>query len=120
MKASSRRPEQVAETVRQVLSDAFARADVRDPRVGPVTITAVRVTNDLSHAQILVMVPGDEAVRDRALEGLASAARFLRGRVSRALTTRVVPELHFELDRGQDHAQRIEALLSEIRREGSG
>jgi ribosome-binding factor A len=36
------------------------------------------------------------------------------------LTTRVVPELHFELDRGQDHAQRIEALLSEIRREGSG
>ena len=120
MKASSRRPEQVAETVRQVLSDAFARDEVRDPRVGPVTITTVRVSNDLSHAQILVMVPGDDAARGRALAGLTSAAGFLRGRVARVLTTRTVPELRFELDRGQEHAQRIEALLGEIRREGSG
>ncbi|HET8625517.1 MAG TPA: 30S ribosome-binding factor RbfA [Gemmatimonadales bacterium] len=120
MRSSSRRPEQVAETVRQVLSEAFARDEVRDPRVGPVTITGVRVTNDLSHAQILVIVSGDESARARALEGLGSAARFLRGRVARALTTRTVPELHFELDRGQEHAQRIEGLLGEIRREGGG
>ncbi len=117
MRSSSRRPEQVAETLRQVLTDAFAREQVRDPRVGPVTVTAVRVTNDLSHAQILVLVPGDDAASARALEGLRSAAGFLRGRVAKALTTRIVPELHFELDRGQEHAQRIGALLDEIRRE---
>jgi ribosome-binding factor A len=117
VRSSSRRPEQVAETLRQVLTDAFAREQVRDPRVRSVTVTSVRVTSDLSHAQILVMVPGDEPARARALEGLQSAARFLRGRVARALTTRIVPELHFELDRGQEHAQRIEALLQDLRRE---
>ncbi len=120
MKSSSRRPEQVAETLRQVLTDAVARGQVRDPRVGSVTVTSVRVTNDLSHAQIFVMLPGDDAERERALAGLRSAAGFLRGRAAGALTTRVVPELHFELDRGQEHAQRIEALLQEIRREPDG
>ncbi len=118
MKASSRRPEQVAETLRQVITDALAR-EVRDPRVGFVTITGVQVTNELSHARVLVSVPGDEPARERALEGLESAAGFLRSRAARALTTRTVPELHFELDRGLEHAARINELLEEIRREES-
>jgi ribosome-binding factor A len=117
MKGSSRRPEQVAETLRQVISEALLRGEVRDPRVGFVTITAVLVTNDLSHARIMVSVPGDEAEKSRALEGLQSAAGFLRSRAARALTTRSVPEFHFELDRGLQHAARINELLNEIRRE---
>jgi ribosome-binding factor A len=119
LKRSSRRPEQVAETLRQVVTDALMR-DVRDPRVGSVTVTGVQVTSDLSHATVLVSVPGDEAARDRALDGLRSAAGFLRSRAARALTTRTVPELHFELDRGLEHAARIDALLNEIRREEQG
>jgi ribosome-binding factor A len=118
MRSSSRRPEQVAETVRQVVADALAR-EVRDPRVGLVTVTDVRVTNDLSHARVLVTVHGDEPAKASALEGLASAAGFLRTRVAKALTTRSVPELHFELDRGLDHAARINALLDELKREPS-
>jgi len=118
MRASSRRPEQVGETLRQVITDALAR-DVRDPRVGFVTVTGVLVTNELSHARILVSVPGDDAARQRALEGLESAAGFLRSRAARALTTRTVPELHFELDRGLQHAARINELLDGLRREAS-
>jgi ribosome-binding factor A len=117
MKGSSRRPEQVAETLRQVITDALAR-EVRDPRVGFVTVTGVIVTNDLSHARVMVSVPGEEADKSRALEGLQSAAGFLRTRAARALTTRSVPELHFELDRGLEHAARISELLNDIRREG--
>jgi ribosome-binding factor A len=117
MKGSSRRPEQVAETLRQVIADSLTR-DVRDPRVGFVTLTGVLVTNDLSHARIMVTVPGEEADKTRALEGLQSAAGFLRSRAARALTTRSVPELHFELDRGLEHAARINELLNDIRREG--
>ena len=116
MKASSRRPEQVAETLRQVIADALAR-EVRDPRVGFVTVTAVLVTNELAHARVMVSVPGDDAARARALEGLESAAGFLRSRAARTLTTRTVPELHFELDRGLQHAARINELLEELRRE---
>ena len=117
MKGSSRRPEQMAETVRQVLTEALAR-EVRDPRVGFVTITGVLVSNDLSHARVLVSVPGDDGEKTRALEGLQSAAGFLRSRAARSLTTRSVPELHFELDRGLEHAARINELLNTIRREG--
>jgi ribosome-binding factor A len=110
MKGSSRRPEQIAETLRQVIADALTR-EVRDPRVGFVTLTGVL-------ARIMVTVPGEEADKTRALEGLQSAAGFLRSRAARALTTRSVPELHFELDRGLEHAARISELLNDIRREG--
>jgi ribosome-binding factor A len=116
MKGSSRRPEQMAETLRQVITDALAR-EVRDPRVGFVTITGVLVSNDLSHARVMVSVPGEDADKTRALEGLQSAAGFLRSRAARALTTRSVPELHFELDRGLEHAARINELLNTIRQE---
>jgi len=114
MKGSSRRPEQVGETVRQVVTDALLR-EIRDPRVGLVTVTHVQVSGDLSVARVAVAVPGDEAERQRALEGLQSAAGFLRSRLAKALSTRTIPELRFELDRGIEHAARINQLLAEVR-----
>jgi ribosome-binding factor A len=66
---------------------------------------------------VMVSVPGDDAEKARALEGLQSGAGFFRSLAARALTTRIVPELHFELDRGLEHAARINALLGDIRRE---
>ena len=116
MKGSSRRPEQVAENLRQVVADALTR-EIRDPRVGFVTLTGVTVTQDLSHAKVRVSVPGDEDAKTRALEGLRSASGFLRTRVAKALTTRTVPELHFELDRGLEHAARINEVLASLRQE---
>ena len=116
MRQPSRRPEQVAGTIRQVITDALTR-EVRDPRVGFVTVTGVLVTNDLSHARVMVSVPGDDTEKAKAMEGLQSAAGFLRSRAARSLTTRTVPELHFELDKGFEHAARIVELLQSIRRE---
>lgn len=114
---SSRRPAQVAETIRQVVADTLTR-DIRDPRVGFVTVTGVQVSGDLGHARVRVSVMGEPEDRERALEGLQSAAGFLRSRLTRALDVRIVPELHFELDRGQEHAARINALLADLHREG--
>ncbi|HKV74147.1 MAG TPA: 30S ribosome-binding factor RbfA [Gemmatimonadales bacterium] len=116
MRGKSRRPEQVAETVRQVVADALVH-DVRDPRVGFVTVTGVRVTNELSHATVAVSVMGEEQDKTRAIEGLKSAAGYLRSRLTKALSTRTVPELHFELDRGQEKAARINQLLSELKQD---
>lgn len=116
MRAQRRRPEQVAETVRQVIADLLI-TELRDPRIGFVTLTRATVTLDLSHATITVSVMGDEADKERALEGLRSAAGFLRSRVGRALTSRIVPELHFELDRGLEHAARINQILADLREE---
>lgn len=119
MRRSSRRPEQVAGTIRQVITDALAR-DVRDRRVRSVTVTGVLVTNDLSHARVMVSIAGADQEKAKAMEGLQSAAGFFRTRAARSLTTRTVPELHFELDRGVVHAARIEELLGSIRREEPG
>ncbi|HEU4523528.1 MAG TPA: ribosome-binding factor A, partial [Gemmatimonadales bacterium] len=63
----------MAGTIRQVIADALAR-EVRDPRVRFVTVTDVMVTNDLSHARVLISVPGNEAEKARAMQGLQSAA----------------------------------------------
>jgi len=116
MKPGSHRPQQVAETVRQVLAEALVR-EVRDPRVGLVTLTEVTVTGDLGHAKIRFVASGEGATSEEALVGLESASGFLRTRVARALGTRVVPELHFEIDRGREHAARIEEVLAALHRE---
>lgn len=116
MKGSKRRPEQVAETIRQIVAEALL-GQLRDPRLGFVTVTDVQVTGDLSVATVRVSVMGEESVQTEAMAGLASAAGFLRSRVSKALSTRVVPELRFELDRGLQHAARIEQILAELREE---
>jgi ribosome-binding factor A len=119
MKAGSHRPQQVAETVRQVLAECLAR-DIRDPRIGMVTLTDVTVTGDLGHAKIRFVGSGEGETSEQALEGLRSAAGFLRTRVARALGTRVVPELHFEIDRGREHAARINEVLATLHREEAG
>ena len=114
MKRRSHRPERVAELVRQTVG-AFLTGDVPDPRIGFVTVTGVEVTADLSHANVQVSVMGTEEEKARSLEGLASAARFLRAQLSKELTLRISPELHFRLDRGLEHAQRINQVLKDLR-----
>ena len=116
MKGSKRRPEQVAETIRQVIAESLL-GELRDPRIGFVTVTHVQVTGDLSVATVRVSVMGDDTARTEALAGLQSAAGLLRSRVSKAIATRVVPELRFELDRGLAHAARIEQILADLREE---
>jgi len=114
---SRRRPEQVAEIVRQVVAEALLH-ELRDPRVQATTVTRVQVTPDLSYARVGIVARGDDEARQEAIEGLTSAAGFLRGRVARVLASRTTPELIFQLDRGAEHAARIDELLAAIRREG--
>ncbi len=113
--SSKRRPDQVAEVIRQVVAEALLR-EIRDPRIQMVTITGIDVSPDLSYARILVTVRGDEAERDLALEGLGRAAGFLRSKVANALSTRITPQLTFVADRGQEHAAKIEAILGALKR----
>ncbi|HEX4634234.1 MAG TPA: 30S ribosome-binding factor RbfA [Gemmatimonadales bacterium] len=115
-KKMTHRPERVAELVRQTVG-AFLTGDVRDPRIGFVTVTGVEVTPDLSHANVRVSVMGTDDEKNRSLEGLASAARYLRSQLSQELRLRTSPELHFRLDRGLEHAQRIDQVLKELKSE---
>jgi ribosome-binding factor A len=108
-----RRTARLAEQLKRELSDVI-RSQVRDPRVGHVTITGVEVTKDLSFAKVHVRTMGDDAQRRSTLEGLTAAAPFLRTALGRVLRIRRVPELRFQEDRSLEHAQRIEQVLSEV------
>lgn len=114
----SHRPERLAELLRELIAGSLAER-VRDPRIGFVTVTGVEVTPDLGHARVRVSVMGTVEERARTLEGLESATGFLRARVAGELHLRTSPELHFELDRGLEHALRIDQVLRDLK-EGAG
>ncbi len=105
------RSRRVEEQIHRALVD-LVRREVRDPRVGPITITAVEVSRDLSHAKVFFL-PFDPA-RDPAavLEALRSAAGFLHIQLRKHLKMRQVPELRFEFDESIDKAARLSSLIS--------
>ena len=115
MAKDSRRPDRVAEAIREEVA-TFLAEGVKDPRViGIVTVTGVDITRDLRTARVFVSVLGEESTRASTMEGLASVAGMLRGRIGRALRLRVAPELVFKLDESIARAARIETLLSQLR-----
>ena len=106
------RTDRLNEQLKQEIS-LLIRGEVRDPRVGMATITAVESSRELDHARVYVTALGDEAEKQSVVEGLQSAAPFLRRELGRRLHIRRIPELHFELDRVLENASRIESLLRE-------
>ena len=107
----------VDEAIRQVIGDAVA-GELKDPRVGFVTVTDVRTSPDLSHARVYVSVLGDdgepsaEPERERTLDGLSSAHGFLQARIARELHLKRTPTLAFTYDETTDRAMRVEELIS--------
>jgi ribosome-binding factor A len=101
------------EQLRREISE-LVRRQVRDPRVGQVTITGVDTARDLGSAKVFIRSSGTPDRHASALEGLNAAAPFLRTELGRVLHVRRVPELRFQSDRSYEHAQRIEQLLAEV------
>jgi ribosome-binding factor A len=97
-----------------VLSDAIA-TDIKDPRVGFVTVTGVKTSPDLRHARVYVSVLGDDAARDGTMAGLRSAHGFLQGRLASELRLKHTPALTFEYDDTVDRGMRISQILDEDR-----
>lgn len=89
------------------------RVDLKDPRVGSVTVTGVETSPDLAHATVHIRTLGDESPVEESIEGLESAEGFLRGQLGRELHLRRIPELRFRADRTLEKVRRIEALLEE-------
>jgi ribosome-binding factor A len=117
-KGASHRPERLAGLIQEAVAAALTTS-VKDPRIGFVTLTAVSLSADAKHAVVRVSVLGSEEEKVRALEGLDSARGFLRGHLARTLALRSVPDLRFELDRGLEHAQRINQILADLKRDES-
>ena len=104
------RMRRVDEAVREVLSDAVAK-DLKDPRIGFVTVTDVKTSTDLRRARVYVTVLGGQDERDAALAGLQSAHGVLQRRVNAELRMKRTPTLEFIYDQTTDRAMRMEELL---------
>src|SRR4051812_26382508 len=109
---SGQRMRRVDQAMRQVLGEAISK-ELKDPRVGFVTVTDVRPSQDLRHARVYVSVLGDPPAREATLDGLRSAHGFLQGRVAGELRLKRTPELRFELDETAEEAARLERLIEE-------
>ena len=106
------RMRRVNEAVREVLSDAVGQ-DLKDPRIGFVTVTDVKTSPDLRHARVYVTVLGGQEERDAALAGLQSAHGVLQRRVNAELRMKRTPALEFVYDETTDRAMRMEELLDD-------
>ena len=114
MREQSHRTERVADLIRQELAQLLER-EVKDPRVGFVTVTGVEVTRDLRTARVAVTILGDEKKKKASLTGLAAAQGFLRHELAQRLGMRYTPALEFHIDESLESEQRIEELLRQIR-----
>ena len=102
--AENRRPDRVAEAIREAVA-MFLAEGVKDPRVtGLVTVTGVDVTRDLRHARVHVSILGTDQEKKDTMEGLQSVAGYLRAKLGRTLRLRVTPELDFKYDASIAHA----------------
>jgi ribosome-binding factor A len=105
------RSDRVAEQIQRELADLLM-FEVKDPRVGQVTITEVKVTGDMAHAKIFYFTSGKQ--KETQL-GLEKTSGFLRGQLSKRMLLRTVPQLHFEYDTSLDNGLKMSKLIDEAR-----
>lgn len=107
----SRRPEIVGDEIQKIISGIIS-GKLNDPRVPLMTtVTAVKMSKDLSHATVFISVFGDERTKKEAMDAIEHAKGFIRYGTVQQINLRVAPELHFKLDNTLDEAERMDALI---------
>lgn len=117
MSMNKTRMSRVGEEIKKELSVLLQR-EMKDPRIGFVTVTGVEVTSDLQQAKVFVSIFGNEEQRSASLAGLQKAKGFLRSEIGKRVKLRHVPDLVFKLDESIDYGNKINTLLREISVEG--
>lgn len=107
------RAEKLREFVKEEVSLIIQR-ELKDPRIGFVSITDVEVSVDLRHAKVFVSVLGDEDAKTKTMAGLNSARRFIRVELGKRMQIRYTPELHFRLDDSIERGTRVVSLLRKV------
>jgi ribosome-binding factor A len=108
----SRRTDRIADELQALVAGLLLR-EIKDPRIGLVTVTKVKISPDLRHARVYFSTLGNEQQRTQSLRGLTSAAGFIRSQVARRLNLRVAPAIAFEFDDSLEQAERVARLLKD-------
>jgi ribosome-binding factor A len=110
----SRRPQRVALQIQHEISLMIAR-NLKDRRIGFVTVTGVQMTADLRHAKIFVTLMGSESEKKESLSALNHATGWIRHELGQRIRMRFLPEIVFTTDTSQEYGERIDKLIKEIR-----
>jgi ribosome-binding factor A len=117
MSPANHRHERVGEEIAHEIN-AMLTGELKDPRLEvSVVASEVRVQPDMKHARVFISVKGTNQEQSDAIKALEHAAGFIRGELVERLQLRRVPELHFTLDLSQEHVERIERLLKEMKKD---
>ncbi len=111
------RPFRLAESIKEEVSKMI-REDIKDPRLGFVTVTDVEVADDLRHAKVFVSILGEEEEIKESMDVLKRAAGFVRSELGKTIRLRYVPEISFRYDQSIEHGAHISKLLREVIAEG--
>jgi len=112
----SQRPERVQEALRQEIS-RIVQNEIKDPRLGFITITKVEATKDLRYAKVYFSVLGEDKEKRLAVKGLNSAKRYVKGLISDRIKLRYTPDIDFRIDESIEHTKKIYDLLDRLKKE---
>lgn len=113
---SIRRRRQIASILREEISEIIQR-EMKDPRLGFVTVTRVDISTDISNAKVMVSVYGGEEEQRQTIDALDHATGYIRKLLAPRLSMRSIPQLQFQLDQSMEHAETISRLLNELQDE---
>ncbi|SOC35615.1 30S ribosome-binding factor RbfA [Ureibacillus acetophenoni] len=112
----SLRSNRIGEQIQKELGEIITRK-IKDPRVGFVTVTDVRVTGDLQQATVYITALGNEKERQESLAALVKATGFIRSEIGQRIRLRRTPEITFEFDASVEYGNKIEELLRSINKD---
>ena len=112
------RIDKVQEFIKQEVSQIIQK-DIKDPRVGFVTVTDVEMTRDLRHAKIFLSLMGSDEQKKATWEALNRALGFMRSEIGKRIRLRCTPELSLHLDRSLDYSNNIQKLLLQLEKDGT-
>jgi len=113
-----KRADRVSDLIKAELSDILHK-EIRDPVIGPVTVTGVKMSNDLRSARVYFVRLGSDLNAGEAEQHLQKAAGFLKRELGKRISLRYMPDLIFVYDKSFEYGSRIEKLLAEIRKDGN-
>jgi ribosome-binding factor A len=113
----SKRSLRVGDMILKEISEMLIKGNVRDPRIEPVVLTGIKLTDDLGFARIYFTVIGDQIDKRDIIEGLQSASSYIKRELSRRLRIRRIPDLKFEFDEVLQEGYRVDELLRKTKGE---
>jgi ribosome-binding factor A len=113
----SKRSLRVGDMILKEISEMLIKGDVRDPRIEPVVLTGIKLTEDLGFARIYFTIIGDQIDKQNIIEGLQSASSYIKRELSRRLRIRKIPDLKFEFDEILQEGYRVDELLRKTKGE---